>query len=351
MPQDNMYMQKKMLAAIEQMPPLRQFLHKTFFKKTVTHTTETIEMDIRYGRREIASFVNPLSDAKTVTKRGYKTITTRPAYTKEKMQITPPDTQKKVFGDNPYVRKSPQQIADEMLGENLRTLNDRVSRLEEKICAEALFTGKVEVEGLGWEVDVDFGYETGTEYTSNIRVLSGVDTWDHPDSKPLQDLDNWRRDIRRRSGYQPDVVVMAWDVGHVFLENPSIQKYLDIRRFEIGHVEPELLPEGVSYIGKFKLLSGVVEVYVYDEWYFDSTDKKEKPIVPSGRVLIGSSKAENQFHYGMIHNMHCLDSVPRWPWVFTDLDGRSTWAQLESSPMANIFEPNTIVVGIVLGQA
>jgi len=348
MAQDNMYLQRKMMAALEQTPPLHQFLHKTFFNRTVRHTTRFIEYDVRKGKREIARFVNPLHAAHTVGKDGFETKTTMPAYTKEKMQVTPLETQFRVFGDNAYVPKTPQQVADEMMGENLRTLNERLSRLEEKLCADALFTGKVIAEGLGWSTNVDFDYSAGTEYTDNIFTLTGTSAWNNPNSSPLKDIDRWRRNIVRRCGIRPTHLICAYDVGWAFIEHPEIQKYLDNRRYEIGTVQPDLQANGVSFISEFSLPSGRIQVYVYDEWFIDPVDGAEKPIVPAGKVLIGSNQARCEFHYGMIQNMESLQAVPRWVKVWTELDGSANWVQLESAPMPNLFQPDAFIVGNVL---
>ena len=45
---------REMMEAIDQTPPVRTFLQKTFFPGEQTHVTEKVEFDVRKGKRIMA---------------------------------------------------------------------------------------------------------------------------------------------------------------------------------------------------------------------------------------------------------------------------------------------------------
>ena len=53
------YTTREMMDAIDQTPPVRTFLQKTFFPGEETHVTEKVEFDVRKGKRVMAPLVSP----------------------------------------------------------------------------------------------------------------------------------------------------------------------------------------------------------------------------------------------------------------------------------------------------
>ena len=58
---------REMMEAIDQTPPVRTFLQKTFFPGEQTHITEKVEFDVRKGKRIMAPFVSPRKGGKVIT--------------------------------------------------------------------------------------------------------------------------------------------------------------------------------------------------------------------------------------------------------------------------------------------
>ena len=48
------YTTREMIEAIDQTPPVRSFLQRTFFPVSQTHVTEVVEFDVRKGKRIMA---------------------------------------------------------------------------------------------------------------------------------------------------------------------------------------------------------------------------------------------------------------------------------------------------------
>lgn len=344
----DLYTPQKLAAALKQKPTPKQFFHKTFFRHNTFHTTESVSFDIVKGKRKIAAVVNPIHDGVVVERSGYDTKNTKPAYTKEMRILRPQDTQIRLPGEVPFQPMEPRERAGIIAGEDLAELDDRIVRLEEKMCAEALLTGKVTVKGKGWNAQVDFGYKVG----ENKIVLSGSSAWNNTStSDPMKDIDDWRRMIVQRCGIQPTHCIVSSDVAWAIIDNAKAQKRLDIRRYEMGMIDPKNLPEGVSYIGELMLPSGVVSLYIYEEWYEDEETGLEIPLMPNGKVLLGSTQARCEYHYGMIQNLNSLNATNRFPSSWLKDNGSARFIQLESAPMPNIYQVDAFLVADVMEAA
>jgi hypothetical protein len=340
----DLYQPQKMVAALQQILPPKRFFHQTFFKNAVLHETPTVHFDLYKGTRKISAYVNPIHDGVVVEREGYETKDTKPAYVKEIRVLRPTDTQIRLMGETPYQPKTPRDRAAAILGQDLLELETRLVRLEEKMCAEALLTGKVVVKGKGWDAQVDFGYEAG----KNKITLSGTDCWDTPTGDPMKDIDQWRKDIVQRCGIQPTHCIIGSKVGWAIIDNPKVKERLDIRKYEMGQINPAALPEGVSYFGELRLPSGVVSLYSYDECYADPNTGKDIPLMPEDMILLGSTNARCEFHYGLIQNLNSLQATTRFPSSWLKEDGSARFVQLESAPMPNIFQVDAFVTANVL---
>jgi hypothetical protein len=335
-----------MLAALQQTTPPKRFFLDTFFPNVVKHETETVELDIFKGKRRIAAYVNPIHDGVVVEREGYSTSITRPAYTKEMTVLRVTDTRTRSIGKDIYNTPTPEERAAQLLGEDLAMLEERLTRRLEKMCAEAITTGKVIVKGKGWDAQVDFGYVNGT----NIKILSGTSCWDKATADPMKDLDSWRLEISKRCGIAPNYCIIGSRVGWAIIDNPKIKERLNILNYQMGKVTPESLPEGISYFGDLMLPSGKVSLYSYDEAYTDPDTGADVPLVPEDMVILGSSNARCQMNYGLIQNLNSLKAETRFPLVWQKPDGSARFVQLESAPMPNLYQVDAFTVAHVLTE-
>jgi hypothetical protein len=340
----SIYQPRMMLAALKQVAIPKRFFHNTFFGTTLLHNTKTVELDVRKGKRRVAVYVNPILKGKVVERDPFETKETRPAYVKEMTALRSQDTTERVIGENIYDALDPARRAAQILGEDLAMLDERLTRLEEKMCAEALLTGKVIVKGDGWNDQVDFGYEMD----KHIRVLSGTAKWDDENADPMKDLDEWRLDIMKRCGISPDVCVIGNDVYWAILNNAKVKERLDNNRIRLGIITAESQPEGISYCGDLLLPTGPVSLYTYNEWSTNPITGEDEPLMPNNKVLLGSTRARATFNYGLIQNLKALRPLPRFPWSWEEDDGSARFVQLESAPMPNLYQVDAFTVATVL---
>ncbi|MFH5187117.1 major capsid protein [Paenibacillus sp. TAB 01] len=328
----SLYEPRTLLKAVSLMLPAKTFLRSTFFSKNNTFVTESVDVDYYKGRRKMAPFVSPRLPGQVLARQGFTTKSYKPALIKPKTVLTVGDLNTRLAGENLYSGKSPDERAVELLAQDLATLDDTITRREEWMAAQVLFTGKVDMIGEGVEQTLDY------DFTNNL-VLTGTEKWDDPSSDPIRRLENLRLTVIQKSGLTPDIAILASDVVPNFRNNPIVQKLFDNRGMNIGKIDPKQLPNGATYIGT--VVTTGMDLYSYDEWYLDDeTDPEnpvEKPMVPNGTVMIGSTRAQSSMCYGAITLAQGENFVtyegPRIPDSWMQKDPAARFAQLNSRPL------------------
>ncbi len=288
----NIYDTRTMLAAVKAMMPANTFLKSTFFPKENTFLTEHVDVDYYKGRRKMAPFVSPRLAGKVSDRKGFETKSFKPAVIKPLRAITGDDINKRSFGENIYSAKSPDVRAAELLAQDIQDLDEEITRREEWMVSQVLFTGQVHMLGEGVDQTLDFDF-------TNKQTLSGTDLWsDKTNSDPIADLKQYRLTVIQKSGVTPDMVVMSSDVVDAFTSHPAVQKVMDNNRIILGKIEPRTLPNGVTFIGSISSLG--LDIYSYDEWFYDEEAKTEKPMVPTGHIMIASTRARSSMLYGAV---------------------------------------------------
>ncbi|GAV21603.1 major capsid protein [Carboxydothermus pertinax] len=335
----DLFSTRTMLEAVQQMQPVRTFLKSTFFTNEKTFDTEYVDVDIIKGKRRMAPFVSPKIGGKVVERQGYRTNTYKAPMLAPKLPTTAEQLLKRLPGEPLYSGMSPEDRAAEQLGRDLAELDEIITRREEWMCAQALFTGQIHITGDGVDEVIDFGL-------TNKEVLTGTAKWSDPNSDPLADLKRWRQAIIKASGFSPDIVIMASDVLDAFLGHSKIQQLLDLRLVDTGQINPQTLPNGTTYIGRIAELG--VNIYTYDEWYLDD-DGNEKPMVPEKTVLMASTSARFDLLYGAYVDVEeGVFDLPRVPRSWVEKDPSVRWVQMISRPLPVPQHIDSLYVATVL---
>jgi hypothetical protein len=341
-----LYDPRVMLQALEQIPPVHTFLLDTYYKNTINSITEKIDLDIVKGKREAAVYVSPIEEGHVVKSRGFKTRSYEAPYIKEKMKTTALDTLKRLQNETIYSGVTPQQRAQKIFADESMQLNDRIGRAEEIQAAQGMFTGHVIVNDENGHAkdDIDFGLDPTHKLT-----LSGTDLWSDASFKKnalLKQLRGFRKTIVKDSGIAPTDVILGSDVEDKALEllDPDSGGGLSMLRVERGQINPQLLPNGVTYLGYFPELG--CDFYAYDEYYWNGSDNI--PIVPAKKLWMGSRNARFDRNYGLIQDMEALFSVPRYPKSWYDQPTGVRWLELQSAPLMAPHQVDSFLVAQVL---
>lgn len=327
----DMFNTRTMMRMLEQLKPAKTWLRDTIFNVATTHTSEYIDIDVQKGSRRIAVYVHPLHEGKMVDREGFKTFSYKAPYTKEKMVTTAQLYLNRQAGNTIYTGgETPTSRAQQQLGKDLRSLNQRIDRLEEVQAAEAIQTGKVTCIGEGINQIVDYQMSA-----THLPVLTGTDKWsDHTNSDPNADLSNWSLLIQQDSGLVPNRAIMGIDAAQDYLRNDKVLKDLDTRRLQAGQIDVTALAEnGVQFLGDVRRPGLTVELYTYVEWYYDVVAKVEKPLINPDKVIFYNTGARAERHYGAIEDLDALSVTARFAKSWTTKDPSARWVMVQSAPL------------------
>lgn len=322
----SIYETRTMLEAMEQSIPAHSLLKDTFFPQVETSISETIEVDYKKGKREMAPYVSPRIGGKTLKRQGFTTKNYKVPKIAPQRLITVDNISNRGLGENIYSPKAPAERAAELLATDLDELDQSILRREEWACREVLLNGKIVMKGEGIEQEVDYNF-------TNKAILSGTSLWTDPASDPLATLKKYRREIIQKTGQAPDVVVMSSDSIDAFLANKKIQDMFDKRHISVGEITPSVQSPAVTFIGKINMLG--LEIYSYDEWFIDD-EGVEKPIMPEKHILVAKT-GMNKMAYGAVTQVekgsHVTYEAARVPKVWTDEENDVTKIRVSSRPL------------------
>ncbi|MBN4176219.1 hypothetical protein GSU75_03468 [Pseudomonas savastanoi pv. phaseolicola] len=336
---------RTMLEAVEQMPTARRFLLNTFFNggSPVTFPTKTVDIDIVKGQRKMAPFVHPRLPGSISLRDGYRTDSYAPPYIQPKRETTAELVLKRSAGDNPFSSRSPLERAGQMLGKDLRDLDDEIIRREEWMCAQALTTGKVRVLGDGVDDTIDF------LMANDHKITLATGQWGTEKSDPIGNLRAWKRKIAKHSGRTANTAALSGEALDAFQSNLTVIKQLNTRRVDMGLIKPEELPDGVTYLGY--LNDPGVDLYGYDEWYLDD-EGDEQPMIPAGGLILGATSTRNAMLYGAIQDLEAIESglveAARFPKSWTTQEPSARWLKLQSAALAGLLEPDAFIYAKVV---
>ena len=286
------YTTREMMAARDLTPPVRTFLQNTFFPDSNTHVTEKVEFDVRKGKRVMAPFVAPRVGGKVLTRQGFHTNQfTTPKIAPER-PLTIDDISTRAIGENIYSQRTPEERENELLAKDYTDLEESIARRREWMCRQILFEGKIDIqdEDEGLDIQADFGF-------TNKYVLTTDQFWSVATVDPLPLLRNIRKDIIRKTGVAPDIMVFAGDMIEDFITNKFIVEAVNKLNMKNVVIEPRVVDPALTFYGRIQELD--MDIYSYDEWFLND-EGEEEAIVPSGHVLIGHSKGEGAIEYGAV---------------------------------------------------
>lgn len=342
MSQINIYEPRRMLRMLEVLPPVRTFLLDMFVRETNRFDTKHVDIDIIRGKRTLAPFVSPLKEGKPVARKGYSTKSYEPPYIKPFMETNAEDALRRQPGEAVYASdpgaSNPQMRAARILGRDISYLDEQITRREEWMMSQAMTKGQIHVIGEGVDDLIDLQMPASHKLT-----LVGPAAWSDPDnSNPLDQLRRWRRRIIQDSGMNPDVMILGADALDAFLNHPQLEKKLDNRRVELGQIDPRSLPNGATYYGTIRDVG--LDIYSYDEWYFDEATGTEQAMIPPDLALIASTRARTSRNYAVIRDFDAINSgqfaVTRYPKTWIERNPSVRILMIQSAPLIVTHQPD-----------
>lgn len=332
---DPNYETRTLLAPFDEGPVVQTFLRDTFFGAREYPPTNLVEFDFRRGRRKMAPFVAPLIGGKVMEREGYETRFFRAPRIAPVRNLRIPDLEPRMFGETIYSGRTPQDRAAELLAEDAVYCDEAITRREEWMCREILVNGKLTVTAdHGYQLVVDFLESSAGPIDNHSTPANG--TWDAvATATPLTDLEQARLETIAASGISPNVALFGTAAKDAFINNESVQKLLDNRRYELGNVAPMIQDDAVV---RFATVPGL-ECYVYAE-YFEDDLGVLFPMLPENLVMLLSTNVQNKIVYGAYTQLEDVKSKryvtyqsARIPFVYGDEENGHLFYRLTSCPL------------------
>ena len=323
------------------------FVRDTLFsKRTITHATKVIQVDVIIGGRKLLPFVKRGDPGKVLDHVGKQTQLVEPPSIRAKKFFTPDDLLfNRASGQSVYVigGQGGDAIARarmEKIGLEQRDVKMRQDRTEEFMSCEAISKGKFTYVATDLEFEIDFLMPG-----DNLPVLAAGRKWDAADTcKPITDLAAWKKLVKKSCGMIPTRAIMTSDIWDLFLAAKQVQDYLNKWNIKIGEINTDA---NVILMGaEKKARIDNVDFYVYDEYYNDGINTVS--MIPTDKFVLVADAADYRLNYGAVEDLEAGSVIGRYfakDWLEKDPSG--LWMLIESHPLPTIHQPDSIVSATV----
>lgn len=339
----DLYNPRQMTQALLESLPVRRFLTSFFGEEF--HDTKSFQIDIWRGSRRLAPIVHPKLAGKVMDREKFRTLEFTPPYLKPKKVTEADHILTRQPGEIVYTQpgaNTPAARAAALLGRDMAELDESIQRRIEVMAAEALFTGTVTVKGEGVDTVVDYDYDS-----THLVTLTGGDLWSASTSNILENLRTWKRLISKDCGIGATDVILGSEAAAAFLKNELLLKQLNTWNLAVGAVNPVEMPDGVTFLGRLTAVG--LDLWTYDEWYYDEATSTEKPLVPEDQVLMLARSARFTIHYGVIQDLDAGTFASRvFAKSWKEDDPSARFVLVQSAPLPVVHQTNAVLVATVV---
>ena len=352
----NLYKTQTMLAGIEQMTPVTSFLRDRYFPTGSGDLFPTEEVLIEYKDstgHKMAPVVLPRKGGISIEREGYSTERMAPPLVAPFRSLTIDDLNKKGFGEDLFSNKTPAQRQAEVLAQDLEDFDKMITTREEYIAAQCIFNNGYVLRqyadkyGSGEYKEYELRFY-GAE--GNSAVYAPNTMWSDTDADIQGDLFQMIRMLTTK-GNNATEVLLGSDVADALMKNATIQKLMDLSRYNIGEIAPTALPQGAARLGRLNIRGRMIDLLTYDGTYVDE-DGTVKSFVPEKKIAVTAPGA-GRCLYGAVHQMEQTDGqwhsymgrrVPRY---WADKEGREL--KVSSRPLIAPKTKGCFITAEVLG--
>ncbi len=344
----NLYDTRTMLAAKEVFAPKASFLRDRYFPTADADIFNTKKVDIDYKdeqNNKIAPAVLPGTGGIPVDRGGYETHEFEPPTLAPERNLTADSLFDRQAGEVIGGTLTPIQREANILAGDLSDLTRMVDLREEQMAAQTLLNNGYTIKQYADKFGSQSIDKTIQFYTEGSNPATYTSTgWTTSSTNIISDLAAMADSLTKR-GLPATDVITAGDVADVMLANTNVQKLLDIRRYELGQVNPEELPNGATLIAVLNVKGHIMKIFSYTKSYVDDNGT-QKDFIPSGSVIV-TAPACGRTAYGAIaqidngNDNFTLYAGKRIPQVIVDQHNNTKTLILRAKPLTipNIKNP------------
>lgn len=304
----DIYSTYNLLMASERLTPAKSFLRDRYFPTnaaTDLFNTENVLVEYRDGDKKLAPFVAERKGGVTMHRIGHTMDRLTPPRIAPKRTLTIDELKKRGFGEALFSNVTPEQRERLLALKDLEELDEAITRREEAMAAETMLTNGCVMKHIADdatkedEMEVRFYSEE-----TNPAVYTPAVKWDQAGNAIQGDLKAMAR-MLTRYGLPAAELVCSPDVADTVVNDEVIQRLLDNRRYELGSVKPEILPDGAALICTLNIDGRLISIISYDETYTDDQGK-DQLYIPSGKGILTALGAGRTI-YGAVTQLEQTD--------------------------------------------
>ena len=353
----NIYQTQTMLAAVKELTPATTFLRDRYFTTGAGDMFPTEEVLVEYKDatgNKLAPVVMPRKGGITVEREGYETFKMAPPLVAVQRPLTIDDLNKKQMGENLFSDRTPAQRQAEVLVQDLADFDEMLANREEYIAAQLMFGNGYVLKQYADE----YGKGKFKEYEMRFYGADGNDAvyapsamWSETGADIQGDLYQMLRMLTTRGNNASEVLLGA-DVADAVMKDQTLQKLMDLARYNIGEINPSELPQGAARLGRLNIRGRMIDLLTYDGTYIDEETGEVTPYVPEKKICMTAPGA-GRILWGAVSQMEQGDGQwhtylgKRVPWYWAKEDGRKL--RMSSRPLFIPKTKNCFVTAEVLG--
>ena len=307
----NFYETHTLLTSVRQLPPLHSFLLDRYFPTnaaTDVFATDDVLVEYKKGSKKAAPFVAPRKGGITIMRDGYTMKRFTPSHIAPRRTLTIDDLKKRGFGEALYTQLTPEQRQGVIMLGDLDELRAMNLRRKEAMAAEVIFTNGCVmdeyVDDFNRYEEREVRYYDGETNPAVYVPSANWDTTEASGKQMINDMAAMGRMLTSR-GLPFTEVLVAPDVADVILSNEWIINLLDTKNYNIGGVDPALLPSGVAKIARLNVKGRMIDVLTYEDTYTE-VDGTVKPFIPAGKIA-ATAPGAGRTVYGAITQLEQAD--------------------------------------------
>lgn len=284
-----------LIQAYKQMNKPKSFLRDRYFPcnpNTDVFNTEQVLIEIGEGRKKLAPFVTPLKGGVLMTRDASRMESFTPPTIAPARTLTADMLKKRGFGEALGGNLSPTERAHQFLLTDIDELSDAITRREEKMASDILFSNKCimkhisDDENKAQDVQLDFTNEGDNKA---MYIPSAKWTVDTPFEDIERDLFAMILNLTSR-GLPVSDILCGTEAAIVLKNNKDFLKHLDTEHLDAGAITAAKDVQGASLWGTLVIMGFALNLFMYNETYEDDNGNI-KNYIPTDMICLTAPAA------------------------------------------------------------
>ena len=286
----NLYDTKTMLKLQEVVKPKSTFLRDRFFPTAPEDifTTEEVLVDFKDEQgSNLAPVVIPDKGGIPMNRGGYQTHIFTPPLVAPERSLTANQLMKRAAGEAVFSGIPAAQRAAKYLTDDIADLNMSIDLREEYMAAQTLLNNAYTLTAYADRFGVKGISQEFKFYTegSNPATYTINNSWDGASADIIGDLAAMA-DLLTSRGLGASDVVVAGNVADVMLNNATVLKLLDNRRFILAQeVNPTATDDGAVLLAVLNVKGHIMNIFAYTREYVGDDGNTAK-FIPDNKVVV-----------------------------------------------------------------